>query len=77
MRRMFSAMLWRAKFIFDWIMLTISIWVLYQGISQERYAEITPLQGSSAAVLLMFFLFALHRIGVIYQKIRFKPRFLR
>ncbi|WP_226803938.1 hypothetical protein [Amylibacter sp. SFDW26] len=52
-------------------MLTISIWVLYQGVAQERYAEITPLQGSSAMVLLMFFLFAVHRVGVIYQKVKY------
>ncbi len=70
MNRAFAAMRQRAELCFDWIMLTISIWVLYQGIVQERYAEITPLQGSSAMVLLMFFLFALHRIGVIYHKLR-------
>ena len=75
MNRVFAAMRQRAEYVFDWIMLTISIWVLYQGIAQERYAEVTPLQGSSAAVLLMFLLFAVHRVGVIYQKI--KPQFQR
>jgi|GEM_PF-4540666 len=59
-----------AEFCFDWIVLAISLWVLYQGIAQERYAEVTPLQGSSAMVLLMFFLFSVQRVGVIYQKIR-------
>ncbi len=75
MNRVFAAMRQRAELCFDWIMLTISIWVLYQGVAQERYAEVTPLQGSSAAVLLMFLLFAVHRVGVIYQKI--KPQFQR